>query len=228
MFALGNLFGNHEVDAWRDDYTLAAAATLNQVAGDLIADFESDLKNATWKDGLLGQSSFIAERVTPTVHAVARPVVDAFVNKANEALLSIVECQSTWQYEPMSGGEDHHAGGGMVNVALAAGPLAGGVATLAAVPLMAVTTSTAFFGLVTTTAISWPVVVGGGALATVGIATGLLNTGKLWDKTEARLRKKIREHVVSILLKGSEKQPAVLEQLSAVLEATAERAKKAC
>ncbi|URD60772.1 hypothetical protein M8312_13495 [Sphingomonas sp. KRR8] len=228
MFNLLNLFDNHEINAWRDDYTLAAAATLNQVAGDLIADFEKDLKQATWKEGLLAQSRFIAERVTPTVHAVARPIVDAFVDRANGALWRIVECHSTWQYEPMSGGEDHHADGGLADVALAAGPLAGGVAALAAVPAMAVTTSTAFFGLVTTTAISWPVVVGGGALAAVGIATGLLNTGKLWDKTEAPLRRKVREHVVSILLKGSEKHPAVLEQLIAVLEATAERAKKAC
>ncbi|NJC05758.1 hypothetical protein GGQ97_001551 [Sphingomonas kaistensis] len=228
MFSLLKLFGNHEIDAWRDEYTLVAAATLNRVAGDLLESFEEDLKEASWKDGLLRPGGFIAERVTPTVNAVARPVIEAFLKRANGALLEIVEHQTTWQYEPQSGGQDQHANDGWQDVAVAAGPLAGGVAVAAALPAMAVTTSTAVFGLVTTTAISWPVVVGGGAIAGIGIATGLLNAGKLWDKTEARLRKKIREHVVSILLRGTEKHPAVLEQLRDVLAKTAERAKRSC
>jgi hypothetical protein len=91
---------------------------------------------------------------------------------------------------------------------------------------MGVTTTTAFFGLVTTTAISWPVVVVGSAVAGVGFATGLLNTSRIWSKAEQRLRRRVREHVVAVLLQGPPKQPAVLEQLSSLFERTAIEAKK--
>jgi hypothetical protein len=79
---------------------------------------------------------------------------------------------------------------------------------------------------VTTTAISWPIVIGGSALAGIGVATGVLNTAKIWDKTEARLRRKIRDHVVCALLQGRPGSPAILDQLKDVLDDAAKKAKK--
>ncbi len=220
-----NLFGKHEIDAWRDDYTLAAASSLNEVAAGLIASFEEDLKAASWKDGLVGQNAFIARNVDPRIHEMARPLVDHIVARANEALARIVAHQAIWQYRPTDALEGESAFEGWQDVAVAAAPLAGGVATAVALPAMAVTTSAAFFGLVTTTVVSWPVVVGGGAVAAVGIGTGLINAGKIWDKTEARLRRKVHNHVVATLLVG-DRQPSVLEQLTDALAATAKEAKR--
>jgi hypothetical protein len=220
-----NLFGKHEIDAWRDDYTLMAASSLNEVTGNLIASFEDDLETATWKDGLIGQNAFLANRVNPRIHEVARPLVDHIVQRANEALARIVAHQAIWQYRPTDAPAGEGAFEGWQDVAVAAAPLAGGVATAVALPAMAVTTSAAFFGLVTTTVVSWPIVVGGGAVAAVGIGTGLINAGKIWDKTEARLRRKVHDHVVATLLVG-EKQPSVLEQLTDAFAATAKEAKR--
>lgn len=219
-----HLFGNHEIDAWRDDYMLMAATSLNEIAGQLIVSFENDLKTASWKDGLIGQNAFIA-RVAPRIHEVARPLVDHIITRANEALVRIVEHQTIWQYRPTDAPESEHAFEGWQDVAVAAAPLASGVATVVALPTMAVTTSVAFFGLVTTTVVSWPIVVGGAAVAGVAIGTGLLNAGKIWDKTEARLRKRVHEFVVATLLVGS-KQPSVLEQLVDAFAATAKEAKR--
>ena len=227
MFNFLSLSGSHEVDNWRDDYTLAAAATLNDLAVELLGSCEDELKAATWTDGLIGQAGFIATRITPKIHETARPVVDHIIERANSSLARLVDQQATWSYAPACGTTENHASGGWQDVAVAAGPLAGGVAVAAALPAMAVTTSTAFFGLVTTTAISWPIVLGGGALAGVAIATGLVNTGQIWDKTEARLRSKVREHVVAVLLKGSSRHPSILEQLTKAFAAAAEKARAA-
>lgn len=220
-----NLFGKHEIDAWCDDYTLMAASSLNEIAADLIASLENDLKAASWKDGLIGQSAFIARNVNPRIHEIARPLVDHIIARANEALARIVAHQAIWQYRPTDAIEGEGAFEGWQDVAVAAAPLAGGIATVVALPAMAVTTSAAFFGLVTTTVVSWPVVVGGGAVAAVGIGTGLMNVGKIWDKTEARLRRKVRDHVVTTLLVG-DRQPSALEQLTEALASTAKEAKR--
>jgi len=220
-----NLFGKHEIDAWRDDYTLLAASSLNEVAAELIASFEEDLKGASWKDGLVGQNAFIARNVNPRIHGRARPLVDHIVARANEALARIVAHQALWQYRPADPPEGDGAFEGWQDIAVVAAPLAGGVATAIALPAMAVTTSAAFFGLVTTTVVSWPVVVGGGTVAAVGIGTGLINAGKIWDKTEARLRRKVHDHVVATLLVGH-RQPSVLEQLTDAFAVTAKEAKR--
>lgn len=219
------LFGTHEIDAWRDNYTLLAASSLNEVAVDLIASFETDLAAASWKDGLVGQSAFVAKIVAPRIHELAGPLVEHIILRANEALARIVEHQAIWQYRPTDVPAAEGAFEGWKDIAVAAAPLASGVATVAALPTLAVTTSVGFFGLLTTTVVSWPVIVGGTAVAGVAIATGLLNAGKVWDKAEARLRKKVHERVVSTLLVG-DKQQAVLEQLADAFAATAKEAKK--
>jgi hypothetical protein len=99
------------------------------------------------------------------------------------------------------------------------------MASAAAVPFAAVTTTTALFGLVSFTAISWPVVVGGSAVAAVGVATGVLNTAKLKDRTTARLRHRVSRFILSSLIEGTEGSPAVLQQLAAEFAHTARRAK---
>lgn len=88
------------------------------------------------------------------------------------------------------------------------------------------TTAVSWFGLVTVSTVSWPVVAIGGALAGTGIATGAINTARLRDKAEARLRVKARAHIAAALIRGTRKHPALLEQVTQTLAIAASQAKE--
>lgn len=223
MFAW--LFGHHEIDKWRDDITIMAAASLNQIASDLILAAEKDIKSVSWKDGLVGQARFVATRVAPRIRPVAEPVVEHIMEEANRRLGRIAEHYAVWSLQPNAAVAEPKDIEGWRDVAVAAAPLAGGVALAAALPAAAVTTTTAWLGLVTATTISWPVVIGGGALAGVAIATGVMNTAKIWEKSEARLRRKVRDHVVAVLLQGTPSNPSILDQITSTLREAAVQAK---
>ena len=152
-------------------------------------------------------------------------MVRLFLDEANAELGRIVAYRAIWHQSPEASIGATGTFEGWHDVAFAIGPLAGGAAAAAAVPLAAVTTTTAWFGLVATTTISWPIVVGGAAVAGAGIATGLLNTSRLWDKALVRLRDKVRAFVVRALIDGKAGEPSILDQIVTTLRATAEEAK---
>lgn len=219
------IFGDQRIDDWASDYTLIAARTLNQVAADLIVCAEQEIAQAGWKDGLIGPTAFVNERIAPLVRSVAEPAALQIVEEANAALLELVEAQAVWVREPEQADGPASMLDGVQDVAAAVVPLAAGAATVAALPFAAVTTTTAMFGLVTTTAISWPVVVGGGALAGLGLATGVLNTAKIWEKTEARLRERVRRFILATLIDGTDAAPSILQQLGREFALAARKAK---
>ncbi|WP_066653654.1 hypothetical protein [Sphingomonas sp. CCH10-B3] len=225
MGLFNRIFLGHRIDDWASEYSLVAARTLNQVAADLIASAEQDVSNASLKDGLLAQSAFLQNSIAPKVREVAEPVAIEILNEANAALAAIVEEQAVWVRGPDYAEQPEAAFDGAKDIAAAAVPLAAGVATAASLPFAAVTTTTAWLGLVTTTTISWPVVLGGGALAGLGIATGLVNTAKIRDRTKARLRDRVRSFVVASLIGGDENSPSILQQLTAEFDHAAKRAK---
>lgn len=225
MGLFNRIFAGQKIDDWASDYTLVAARTLNQVAADLIVCAEEEVTKVGLKDGLFGQAAFIQEHVAPMVRAVAEPVASEILDEANTALLELVEDQAVWVRGPEHSEDPEGAFEGARDVAAAAVPLAAGVATAAALPFAAVTTTTAWLGLVTTTAISWPVVVGGGALAGLGLATGVFNTAKIRDRTLIRLRKRVRRFIVASLIEGSEQSPSILQQLATEFDRAAKRAK---
>lgn len=215
----------HRIDDWASNWSLFAARTLNQVAADLIASAEQDISSASLKDGLLSPAAFLQNSIAPKVREVAEPVAMEIINEANAALAVIVEEQAVWVRSPDYAEQPEGAFDGARDIAAAAVPLAAGVATAASLPFAAVTTTTAWLGLVTTTTISWPVVVGGGAIAGLGIATGLLNTAKIADRTQARLRDRVRSFVVGSLIGSYNNSPSILQQLTAEFERAAKRAK---
>ncbi|MCR8526218.1 hypothetical protein WB334_25165, partial [Escherichia coli] len=88
--------------------------------------------------------------------------------------------------------------------------------------LFAVTTATAWLGLVTVTTVSWPVVAVGGALAGTGIMTGAINTARLRERFAERLKVKVRAHLLASLIAGTAKRPAVLQQLTRALATAAD------
>jgi len=215
----------HRIDDWASEYSLVAARTLNQVAADLLASAEQDISSASLKDGLLSQSAFLQNRIAPKVREVAEAVAIEILNEANVALAAIVEEQAVWVRGPDYAEQPERSLEGASDIAAAAVPLAAGVATAASLPFAAVKTTTAWLGLVTTTTISWPVVVGGGALAGFGIATGLLNTAKIRNRTQARLRDRVRSFVIGSLIGRHGKSPSILQQLTAEFDRAAKRAK---
>jgi hypothetical protein len=226
MFNFSKIFGRHEIDAWRDERTLAAAAVLNQVAADLACSFEDELRSATLKDCMIAPGKFIATRVAPVVKEVCEPVVEKIVDRANRQLQNIVTYQAVWNDTARHLPEADSSAAALHDVALAAAPLAAGVATGVASVTMGVTTTTYLGLFVTGTAISWPVVIVGGAVAGAGIATGLLNTSRIRAKAEERLRRRVHDHVVAVLIEGPAEQPSVLEQLAAMFARTAQEAKR--
>jgi hypothetical protein len=226
MYAFTKIFGRHEIDEWRDRHTLGAAAVLNDVAAELVSGFEPELKSATWREVLVTPGSVIAARVALPLREVAEAIVGKIIDRANKDLQEIVAYQAVWNNVPREFSSSGNSSAAIRDVALAAGPIAGGIATAVALPAMAVTTSTALFGLITTSVISWPAVAIGGTIVGASLATGVLNGSKIRSNAEARLRKNVHDFIVQTLLKGKVGQPSILEQLTVLFAETAAEAKR--
>ncbi|QHL92059.1 hypothetical protein GVO57_14340 (plasmid) [Sphingomonas changnyeongensis] len=226
MGLFNRIFAGQRIDEWASDNTLEAARTLNQVAGDLIVFANNEIAQASLKNSLFNPAAFIHERIAPRVRSVAESVAVEIVERANSTLLELVEEQAVWSRGPEHTENPESAFEGASDIVAAAAPLAIGAASAVALPFVAVTTSTALFGLISTTAISWPILLGGGAIAGVGIATGVVNTAKIRDRSSVRLQKRARQFIVSFLIEGSEQSPAVLQRIASEFEQTAKRAKK--
>lgn len=225
MSLFNRIFLGQKIDEWAAEWTLIAARTLNQVAADIIVSAEDEIGKIGLKDGLFNPAAFVQAKVAPLVRALAEPVATNIIDEANAALRDLVDAQADWMRGPEHSGGSDGVFEGAIDVAAAAVPLAAGLASAAALPFAAVATTTAWFGLVTTTAVSWPIVVGGGALAGLGLATGALNTARLRDRTQVRLRERVRQFVIASLIMGKPDSPAILQQLAAEFERAAERAK---
>lgn len=215
MKLFDKIFRDQRYDDWASSQTLLAARVLNQAAADLLVLADQDIASASWKDGLLDQSRFLLEKIAPRIREVGEPLAKMIIDEANASLQPLTPRKAIWSRSVEAAPPTISFLDGIGDVAAAVLPLGGGVATAAAVPTAAVTTTTAFFGLATTTVISWPVVLGGGALASLGLATGLLETGKIWSKVESRLRAAARKFVLGALIKGTPEFPSILEQLAA-------------
>lgn len=228
MLNLNGFLARRELDDWRDEQILMAARVLNQAAADLIGSFADTLRSATWKDGLIGQGSFIRRAVEPNVIEVAEPIATCLAEEARNALADIVDHQLIWSRD--QGAMVNAADGfeGWQDVAAGVGPLVGGAAIAAAIPAVAISTTGGLLGtgLFATTVISWPVVVIGGTAAAVAVSTGLINSARIWDKTEARLYRKIAAHVSAMLIRGTPKHPSILDQLAARYTEAADTARR--
>lgn len=225
MFGLQRLFDKRAIDDWREEQVLRAAATLNQLAADVVSGFEKDIASATLRESLFSQQRFLADKVAPHVQSAADEVIKQLVAAANADLGKLAQHSAVWHDRPNGTLNEQAAFDGWQDIATAGGPLAAGAAVASTLPIIGVTTTTAFFGLVTTTAISWPVVVVGGSFVGVALVTGLFKGSQLRDKSDARLRRKIHAYVVATLIKGSATSPAILEQLAQLYQDAATRAK---
>jgi hypothetical protein len=219
------LFYDQRFDEWASKHSLLAARVLNQAAADLILQAEHDLKSARWKDGLIDPNAFLIAKISTRIQTVADPLAKMLIEEANRELQELVGDKAIWSRSVSNAPTAANSFESVGDLATIALPLGAGAAAALALPSAAVTTSTAYFGLVTTTIVSWPVLLGGAAVAGLGITTGLIEGKRLWSKVEGRLRVKTRNFVIAALVKGSTEYPAVLEQLTAEFWRTAERAR---
>ena len=227
MKHLFDIFGWRELDDWRDRHALAAARILNQIAADLVRDLDAEFRAATWKEGFLTPQSFITGKVEPKLRKVTDPVVEMIVAGANDDLARIVRHQAVWTRRPGAPPTPASRFEGAGDVAFAAGPIAAGAAIAAALPVMAVTTTGGLLGtgLFAATIVSWPVVAVGGAAVGVALATGALNTGRIWSEAETRLRHRVAAHVGTTLIQGTPKHPSLLDQLTELFTDAAREAR---
>lgn len=219
------MWGRHEVDDWRDTWTLSAAATLNAVAAQLGEFVDKEVANASRRDVFVAPGTFIATRIAPRVNAVAMPVVAMLMGRANEALQGVVDHQAVWHDRPDAPPPAPGPCEGASDIMTAAAPLGGGAAIAMALPFAAMSTKAVWFGLAAVTTISWPVVAVGGAVAGTAFATGVVSSARLRDRFASRLRLNARKHIATRLLKGDAKNPSLLQQVTACISETAEQAK---
>jgi hypothetical protein len=162
----------------------------------------------------------------PITREVTEPLAVVLIEDANETLAELVDLKLHWTRRIDAEPEGGSPFDGMGDIAAAVVPLGVGAATAASLPFMAVSTTAVLFGFATVTTISWPVVAAGSAIAALGVATGAVQTSKLWSRAEARIRRKSREFVVAVLLEGKGDQPSLLESLESELLEAARKAKE--
>lgn len=222
---LTSLFVTNRLHEWREDQYADAGLVLHQFATDLIEHVDAEIDGMSNRAVVINQATFIARAVLPLIKERSRPLMDRLSEKANRDLEALAHEAAIWAESPTDEPRESFLEG-MPDVALAAGPLAGGVATAIAIPAAAVTTTTGIFGLFATTTVSWPVVASGGLVAGGLIATGIWNASRLTDKMRARLRRKSCEFILATVLSGR-KHPSLLEQFARHLDAVVERARTA-
>lgn len=197
MFRGLQLFSCNEIDRWRDENLLVAAAALNYLAADLMVRLEAEVAKASWQDLAVTPSRFVARQVAPRVSAAAKPVVQRVVDQANVALAKLVEHRIAWQ---MQSPEESKGGNDAPNpgiFATATAPVISAAALAAALPALAFTT----------------------------ISTGAFGTERIKTTARNQMRERIRDHVGAVLLAGTEKRPSVLDQLRLAYTAAADHAK---
>jgi len=218
------LFGQ-KFDSWAEEQTLISARVLNQAAADILRAVDAEIAQARWRDGF-DTARFLRNKVVPITREVTEPLAVMLIEDANKFLAELVDLKLQWSrtidLEPETGTLFEGVG----DVAAAAVPIGVGAATAAGLPFMAVSTTAVLFGFLTVTTISWPIVAAGSAVAALGVATGAVQTSKLWSRMQTRMRKKSQAFVVAVLLKGRGDQLSLLERLTSEFQNAAQLARE--
>lgn len=202
---------------WRERHFEAAALEMQQLAHDLDSEVAATLGSMSNRAIVVKQLRFVKSEVVPPLRAAGRSTMNRLVAKANADLRSIAQEMASWN-EASDADVDDSAIAAFGDLAAALGPVASGVAAASSIPALAVTTTTSFFGLVTTTSVSWPVMIVGGTVAGGLVATGAWNGSRIASKARQRLLATSRATIASHLVRGV-KKPSLLEQFGAMLDA---------
>ena len=185
-----------EILDWRDRHETAVLIVLPRAWQDSRRRIEAKLEDIGWQELITAPDAFIGREIDPLIEGELGPVVRRLLAEAQAELGTVLEAQTAVDGMPALA----DAGDAARDVLASLGPLVAGIGVAAALPTTAVVTGAAFFGLVATSAISVPVLLGGVALAGVGVATGAINTRDLRAKRLIRMRERVAAHVDEAVL----------------------------
>lgn len=226
MDFLRHLFRNHPIDDWASEQILIAGKVLNQLAAELIMVAEPIIVSQGLKNSLIRPNALIDKEIAPLVRNAVEPVVAALFDSANAALRLLADCEAVFTTAPGHHQDTPSHFEGTAEVAWAVVPIASGAAVAAGLPFAAVTTTTAWFGLgAATTVISWPILVGGSALAALGVAYGGVRGLQLPDRVYAHSRRRVRDFIVTAVMHGTAEAPSIFQQVEAEILRAAKEAK---
>ena len=194
---------------------MAAMEKLNQAWGDFRPAIVEQLDGIGWKHAVISPGAFVREKVDPRIATRFAPVVAACVAAAKEDLADLFEDEWSVDTNFAGSSESDNRLAAALDVLQGVGPLASGLFVGAAIPSVAVVSGTAMLGLVATSTISMPIVLGGLALAGTSVATGVVKTSAIRDKAIKRMIGRIDRHVSNALLDPDidDRHPAVLARV---------------
>jgi hypothetical protein len=176
---------------WRDECLFDAKISLTRVTLDLAPLIRETLEKASLVEIIGKPKSFCTERVDPLVEARLRPELARLEQMASEKLLAIRSAAAHFEQASFASRTEGNPWSNALDIGSVGAPVALGAGALLAAPAMAVGTTAAFFGFVTTSAISVPVLLGVLGVASVATATGLTRGLRLKDRAINRLHEKV-------------------------------------
>lgn len=204
-----------EILEWQDRHSLDAEVALGRLWSDLRPQIAERLEEISWRSAIANPNAFIRSEIDPILAEKFTPKVQRLIEIARDDLASSVEntLELDHSIEAIEEGEEHLQAATDVLTGLM--PLAGGLIMGASLPSLAIASGTAMFGLVATSTISMPLLLGGLALSGAAIATGAVKTSKLHALRTRRMLARIDRHVhYAILSRDTEaERKSVLARL---------------
>ena len=227
--ALPAALARREILEWRDRHKLASTLGLARCWQDLRPSVNERIEDIGWYYAAVSPSAFIENNIDPLIIEGLSSTVEQLIGNAQDELRQIVEHQlsaiaAIGNVKPESNSLED-----ATEVLSSIAPLAGGLALGAALPGMAVVSGTAAFGLIATSTVSMPILLGGLALAGGAVATGVVKTSQLRSYRTRSIRKRIEDHVEQSVLATSapaipSAAPSVLFQIHQALDEAADKA----
>lgn len=196
---------------------------------DLKPQIEAQLEDVTWYQATVSPSDFIVKEIDPLLLSGIADSVARIISDAQADLLAIMEHQLA-EIMPLQGvGHDSSSRQELTDIFTSIAPLAGGLALGAAIPSMAVVSGTVAFGLIATSTVSMPILLGGLAVAGGAVATGVIKTSNLRRVRSKRIFRRVQEHVdqavLSLALPTTDTRPrSVLLQIHEAIDTAADKA----
>ena len=214
---------------WRDRHKLAATLTLARCWQDLKPSINERVEDIGWYDAAVSPSAFIEKEVDPLLVDSIGSAIERLIADAQDDLRQIGEHQLSVNATVAQVGAHINTFEDATEVLSGIAPLAGGLALGAALPSMAVVTGATAFGLVATSTVSVPILLGGLALAGGAVATGAVKTSQLRNYRSKSIRKRVESHVEQAILSTSlpptqNARPSVLLQIHQALDEAASKA----
>lgn len=223
------LLARRQILEWRDKHKIAANLALTRNWQDLVPQVEAKLDEVTWYQASVSPSDFIISEIDPILVQGFSACVSRLVAEAQADLLAIMDHQLVEVSALGAIDQDDPSLSVLIDIFKGISPLAGGLALGAALPSMAVVSGTTAFGLVATSTISMPILIGGLVLAGGAVATGVVETSKLREVRSKRMLKRVRRHVDQAVFsldihKSEDRKKSIILQIHDSLDTAVETA----